>query len=86
MLAKFFCKIILLIIKTYQLTISPDHGFLRVLFPGLGCRFYPSCSQYTYQTISNFGLILGIFYGIKRLIKCHPWSLGGYDPCPKITS
>ncbi len=79
-LAKFFQKLALGSIKMYQKTISPDHGFLRGLFPGLGCRFYPSCSQYTQQAIDKFGLILGVFYGIQRIFRCNPWSHGGFDP------
>lgn len=63
-------RIALLAIKLYQLTrfISPPR-----------CRFYPSCSDYMHQSIERFGLLKGIWNGIKRLSKCHPWHEGGVD-------
>lgn len=68
-------KIILLLIKLYQKYIS--------IFLGKNCRFYPTCSAYTYEAIEKFGIIKGIFLGIKRIIKCHPFHSGGYDPVPE---
>lgn len=68
-------KIILLLIKLYQKYIS--------IFLGKNCRFYPTCSAYTYEAIEIFGIIKGIFLGIKRIIKCHPFHPGGYDPVPE---
>lgn len=68
-------KIILLLIKFYQKYIS--------IFLGKNCRFYPTCSAYTYEAIEKFGIIKGIFLGIKRIIKCHPFHPGGYDPVPE---
>lgn len=68
-------KIILLLIKLYQKYIS--------IFLGKNCRFYPTCSVYTYEAIEKFGIIKGIFLGIKRIIKCHPFHPGGYDPVPE---
>jgi putative membrane protein insertion efficiency factor len=65
-------KIILFLIKIYQKYISP--------FLGKNCRFYPTCSMYTYQAIEKYGLIKGCFLGIRRIIKCHPFHPGGYDP------
>jgi len=46
------------------------------------CRFYPSCSQYTYQAVEKYGVIKGIYLGVKRILKCHPFHPGGYDPVP----
>lgn len=68
-------KIILLTIKFYQKYIS--------IFLGKNCRFYPTCSAYTYEAIEKFGTIKGIYLGIRRIIKCHPFHPGGYDPVPE---
>ncbi|MBC7229856.1 MAG: membrane protein insertion efficiency factor YidD [Actinobacteria bacterium] len=47
------------------------------------CRFYPSCSQYALQAVERFGPARGMWLGIKRLSRCHPWNEGGYDPLPE---
>lgn len=44
------------------------------------CRFHPTCSQYTYEAVDRFGALKGVFMGIKRLLRCHPFCEGGYDP------
>lgn len=59
-------------IKIYQIMISPCLQS--------GCRFYPSCSQYAIQSIEHFGVFKGVFLTVCRLLKCQPWSRGGYDP------
>ena len=46
------------------------------------CRFYPTCSEYTRQAIEKYGALKGIFLGLIRIIKCNPFSKGGYDPVP----
>ncbi len=76
-------KIILLLIKLYQKTLSTDHGWMSYLVSERTCRFYPSCSQYTYESITRFGVVKGGWLGFKRIIRCHPWNDGGYDPVPK---
>jgi putative membrane protein insertion efficiency factor len=62
------------LIRLYQNTLS------RVL-PST-CRFYPSCSQYTYEAITKYGFLHGGWMGVKRLARCHPFNPGGYDPVP----
>ena len=66
-------KIILGLIKIYQ-------KFSKLTPPT--CRFYPTCSAYTYQAIQKYGVIKGGFLGVKRILKCHPYHKGGYDPVP----
>lgn len=74
-------SIALLFIRIYQKTISPDHGiFSKLLGPFVGCRYYPSCSEYTYQAIEKYGLVKGGWKGFKRILRCQPWSEGGHDP------
>jgi len=67
-------KIVLQLIAFYRRFISP-------LKPA-SCRFYPSCSQYTAEAVEKFGIVRGCWLGFLRLLKCHPWHAGGYDPLP----
>ena len=67
-------RIALLMVRFYQRVISP-------ILPK-SCRFYPTCSEYTYQAIEKYGVIKGIYLGIKRISKCHPFHPGGNDPLP----
>jgi putative membrane protein insertion efficiency factor len=76
-------KVALLLIRIYQKTLSFDHGPLSKYPHNMGCRFYPSCSEYAYQAIEKFGILKGIWMGSKRISCCHPWNDGGYDPVPK---
>ncbi|WP_044492040.1 membrane protein insertion efficiency factor YidD [Phascolarctobacterium faecium] len=59
-------------IRFYQLFISP-------LFPPT-CRFYPTCSQYAIEAIRKKGALKGGWLAVKRIVKCHPFHPGGYDP------
>ncbi len=59
-------------IRAYQWFIRP------ILAPS--CRFYPSCSAYAHEAVITFGPLRGLKLTIKRLLKCHPWHPGGYDP------
>lgn len=67
--------IFILPVKLYQWIISP-------LTPA-SCRHEPTCSNYTVEAINEWGPLRGIWLGIKRLSKCHPWGTSGYDPVPK---
>ncbi len=64
------------LIRVYQLLIS---GFL-----GHRCRFIPSCSTYTQESIRIHGSLKGSFIGLKRIVRCHPWCPGGIDPVPLL--
>ncbi len=68
----FFKKIMIAMIRFYQNFISP-------LFPPT-CRFTPTCSVYFIQALEKYGVIKGSYLGIRRILKCHPWHEGGYDP------
>ena len=46
------------------------------------CRFYPTCSAYAYEVIKKYGALKGGFLTVKRILKCHPFNAGGYDPVP----
>jgi len=73
-------KTALFFIKIYQKTLSPDHGIFKNYLIISKCRFYPSCSEYTYSAIEKYGFLKGFLKGINRIKKCHPWNKGGYDP------
>lgn len=73
-------KIALLLIRLYQKTLSLDHGPLSFIYSEGFCRFKPTCSQYTYEAIEEYGVLKGGFLGMKRILRCTPWSKGGYDP------
>ena len=56
--------------------------YQKYISPGLGnhCKFYPTCSEYTKQAIEKFGALKGTILGIYRILRCNPFSKGGYDP------
>jgi putative membrane protein insertion efficiency factor len=68
-------KIFIFPIRLYQWTISP--------LLGANCRHIPSCSHYTVEAIQEWGVLKGIWLGMKRIARCHPWGTHGYDPVPK---
>jgi|TARA_B100000989_G_scaffold184799_1_gene139126 putative membrane protein insertion efficiency factor len=71
MIKKFLIKTI----RLYQLILSP--------LLGSNCRFEPTCSQYFIEAVEMNGALKGSVMGIKRLLKCHPWHPGGFDPVCK---
>lgn len=75
-------KLSLLMIKIYQKTLSWDHSWWGKRSNYRVCIHDPSCSQYTYEAIKKYGFVKGWFLGIKRIIRCNPFSKGGYDPVP----
>ncbi|MBP9698098.1 MAG: membrane protein insertion efficiency factor YidD [Candidatus Moranbacteria bacterium] len=73
-------SIVLGLIRLYQKTLSFDHGIIGKIFGERFCRFYPTCSEYSYQAIERYGVFRGSWIGCKRVLRCHPWNDGGYDP------
>lgn len=73
-------RLLIKLIDLYQKTISPDSGWLKSFFPGGYCKYEPHCSEYCKQSIGKYGVIKGGAKGIFRIIRCNPWSSGGYDP------
>jgi uncharacterized protein len=68
-------KILMLLIRGYQLGISP--------MLGPRCRFYPSCSCYAHTAIERFGALQGSWLAVRRIARCHPLHEGGFDPVPE---
>ncbi len=66
--------ILIKIIRIYKKILSPFLSFL-----GIHCKYYPTCSEYMIQAIEKYGCIKGVLKGIKRIIKCNPFSKGGVD-------
>jgi putative membrane protein insertion efficiency factor len=65
-------KVLRLLIKFYQLAISPLHGPC--------CRYHPTCSEYALEAIERYGALRGGWLALKRVLRCHPFHAGGYDP------
>ena len=64
----------MLLLKAYRLVISPLYGNV--------CRYYPSCSAYALRAVTVHGSLRGSWLAGRRLLRCHPWATGGYDPVP----
>ena len=67
-------RILIGIIRAYQYLLSP--------WWGSQCRFTPTCSHYAVEALERHGALAGLWLAIKRILRCHPWSAGGYDPVP----
>tara|TARA_B100000161_G_scaffold249018_1_gene206286 strand:+ start:390 stop:629 length:240 start_codon:yes stop_codon:yes gene_type:complete len=70
-----FTRILIKVIKCYQFLVSP--------LLGNSCRYFPSCSEYSIQSLKTFGFFKGLYLSIKRILSCHPWNDGGFDPVKK---
>ncbi len=70
-----FTFILIKTIKCYQFLLSP--------LLGNSCRYFPSCSEYSIQSLKTFGFFKGLYLSLKRILSCHPWSDGGFDPVKK---
>lgn len=68
-------KLLILPIRIYQVTLSP--------LLGANCRYMPSCSQYMIDAIQEWGPFRGVWMGLRRISRCHPWGGHGHDPVPK---
>ena len=67
-------RLFLWTIRAYQLVLSP--------LLGPRCRVYPTCSCYAHTAIERFGVLRGTWLGFRRILRCHPFTAGGYDPVP----
>ena len=67
-------RLLMALIRGYQLAISP--------WLGRNCRFHPTCSQYTLEAIERYGALKGLWLGLRRVLRCHPFHPGGHDPVP----
>jgi putative membrane protein insertion efficiency factor len=67
-----------------QVVLAAIRFYRKWISPGLppSCRFYPSCSEYTYQAVEKYGVLRGGWLGIRRIARCHPFNPGGFDPVP----
>ncbi|MFA5991119.1 MAG: membrane protein insertion efficiency factor YidD [Candidatus Doudnabacteria bacterium] len=75
-------KALVLVIRLYQRTLSPDHGLFKAKYPHGYCRHYPSCSEYSAQSIERFGVAKGGYLSAKRIISCNPFVSPKIDPVP----
>ncbi|MCF8075111.1 MAG: membrane protein insertion efficiency factor YidD [Desulfotignum sp.] len=67
-------QLLLILIKFYQFFISP--------LTGTNCRFYPTCSAYAVEAVQKYGSRKGGWLAVKRILRCHPFHAGGFDPVP----
>lgn len=68
-------KLLIYFLRFYQLALSP--------YLGSSCRYSPTCSQYALEALDKYGAARGSWLAVKRVLRCHPWHVGGYDPVPE---
>jgi putative membrane protein insertion efficiency factor len=68
--------VVILLIRAYQVALGPLLGGC--------CRFEPSCSEYCLRAVKKYGCLKGLWLGIRRLLRCHPFHPGGFDPVPEL--
>ncbi len=69
----------IILVRVYQYAISPA---LHWISPGGGCRFHPTCSEYSIGAFRAHGFVRGCWLTLRRILRCHPWGGAGYDPVP----
>lgn len=65
-------KILILLVKLYRYIVSP-------MMP-MSCRFVPTCSEYSIEALNKYGIVKGLYLTVRRILRCHPFHPGGYDP------
>ena len=70
-----FVYLLIKLIKIYKFLISP--------LLGNSCRYFPTCSEYSIDSLKTYGLFKGLLLSVKRILSCHPWGSGGLDPVKK---
>jgi putative membrane protein insertion efficiency factor len=77
-------RLAVVLVRIYQLTLSP----LKQVFFGTNCscRFQPTCSCYARSAFMRYGFWRGSWYALRRILRCHPWHPGGYDPLPSLNN
>lgn len=65
-------RLLIALVRLYQITLSP--------WVGRSCRYYPTCSNYMIEAVEKYGFRSGLWRGLKRIARCHPFRAGGYDP------
>jgi putative membrane protein insertion efficiency factor len=65
-------RLLIALVRLYQITLSP--------WVGRSCRYYPTCSNYMIEAVEKYGFRSGLWRGLRRIARCHPFRAGGYDP------